>query len=210
MVNKTHIKTYVDFVNKSHHSNHTLFFITINNICYLFYNENFGFNANNIGIKFTYDGINHIDNDIYYHVGFHLTQIDEYKNKLQKYNIIIINENEKITNFYQRSGLSNQGMLNLKFSTPINNSFGPIQFINMKYKNYLSPYIDIDGKLVNMDPNCDDINKIDHLDKEYSKIYNYVTPNNSYEELDEIDDFYTFVNNIDEKKRDSCDDYHII
>jgi hypothetical protein len=96
---ETYINKYVDYLKKLPSINNTkmleraneipIVLIHINNKYYMFYNEHFGTNANDLLIQFPYDGICKHDNIICYYIAFN-DYNHVYFEKLSDYTVIIL------------------------------------------------------------------------------------------------------------------------
>lgn len=157
-MNQNHIQKYIDFVNKSSHNfHHTLVFLPVDNIYYLFYDEKNGINANELNIKFDYDGIYKHDQNIYYYVGFERNKFDHFVSLLCRYNIVILNEEYLITDFYQKKIETPKSMLSFyRHRSTFNHNIGIIQCMYTMYGHCLPSYINIDGEIVNIRKKTDE------------------------------------------------------
>jgi hypothetical protein len=108
--------------------NKNVIFVLFNKLYYMFYNENKNINANELCIKFNYDGICKHDNKIFYYVAFDENELSDIKRKLRDYNLLILDENFNTLYTHKKIKYSiykeiyNDVLKNTKEISPKNNS----------------------------------------------------------------------------------------
>lgn len=116
------INIYINFLSQ----NKTKILLLLSHETYfIFYNEKYGVNANDLNLKFDYDGIIRYNKDVLFYVGFDQKKLNFYYDNINKfYEIIIMDknklmlENKNKKNFLYRKGTFVESPL-LKYCTII-------------------------------------------------------------------------------------------
>lgn len=124
------ILKYIDFIKKNNKNNKNdiVIFLEIGDKYYMFYNETFGVNANELNIKFEFDGRLNKGDNIYYYVAFQSKNLDYYIKKITGYNIIFLDNN-----FIQKNININNFIFNK------NNDYFGLQLIEKYIAEFSSP-----------------------------------------------------------------------
>ena len=193
--------------------NNTAIFYPIGDYYFLFYNENIGKNANDFGIKFENDGIYKKNDEIYFYVCFKIININFYLENIKNTDIIILDKDFSIANFYKNK--------NNFFNKTNKKSFFNIQITPKNYNFTDNIGIIQNGILQGIYPNFQKINnkeiKTDICEKveirsspnKESKIEKICRSNtSSFDNFEDFDLQYHFIKkNFSEK---DFDDYVVL
>ncbi len=139
--------------------NNTAIFIFFNNYYYLFYNENFGLNANDIGLFFDNDGLYKYNDIVYYYVSFHMSKLTDYLKNIKKFNILILNSDTSIKFFHKNDKKTNLfGFKNIfLFSDKKTDNMMHFPFYDLYYNKTLH-FVKNDQNNIFKNKECDKIN----------------------------------------------------
>ena len=103
-MNSIHIQKYIEFLDtfQKNSIDDLIVLLLIEDVYYIFYNEKFGKNANDLVTKFKYDGMYRYNNDICYYVGFDKSNLSQFISDSKTHNIVVLSEKIMVSNIYQK------------------------------------------------------------------------------------------------------------